>query len=136
MSIKYLLVLVIISNIAFAKIYTIDITPSFSKDRFNHIKILDQKDLAISTIDGYKFSEISDLAYLKSKHILYMVSDEGVLYLFDATFDDKISKLKPIKAVELRKKMAKSLNPGYEIVRGWHLITKIDLSFLLKLDQK
>jgi hypothetical protein len=91
----------------FAKIYTTDITPAFSQQLFGDIKILDQKDLAISNIDGYAFSEISDLAYLKRTHTLYMVSDEGILYLFDAQFDDKISKLTPIKAVELRKKNGK-----------------------------
>jgi hypothetical protein len=124
MIIRYLLAFIIISNIAFAKIYTTDITPSFSGDRFNHIKILDQKDLAISKIDGYKFSEISDLAYLKSKHILYMISDEGILYLFDAIFDDKISKLKPLKAVELRKKNGKKFKSWLRDSEGMTLDNK------------
>ncbi len=57
-----------------------------------HIKLLDQKALDIDSIDGIKFAEISDLAYDAKNHQLYMLSDKGKLFVFDANFDkDKIS---------------------------------------------
>jgi len=103
---RYIWLFVLSIIVLEAKIYDIDITPSVTKETNSKIKILDQKDLAISQIDGIGFSEISDLAYLPTTHTLYMISDEGKLYIFDAIFDDKIH-LKPLKAVKLRKKSGK-----------------------------
>jgi len=103
---RYLWLMVFVVSWLQAHIYDIDITPSFSSKTFNKIKILDQKELAISKIDNLHFSEISDLAYDRAKHILYMISDEGKLYLFDASFDNKIY-LKPTKAVSICKKNGK-----------------------------
>jgi len=103
---RYIWLFVLSIIVLEAKIYDIDITPSVTKETNSKIKILDQKDLAISQIDGIGFSEISDLAYLPTTHTLYMISDEGKLYIFDATFDDKIH-LRPLKAVKLRKKNGK-----------------------------
>jgi len=103
---RYLWLMVFVASWLQAHIYDIDITPSLSNQKQNKIKIIDQKELAISTVDGLDFSEISDLAYDRAKHILYMISDEGKLYLFDASFDNKIH-LKPLQAVNLRKKNGK-----------------------------
>ena len=103
---KYFWLIVFVATWLQAHIYDIDITPSLSNQKQNKIKIIDQKELAISTVDGVDFSEISDLAYDRAKHILYMISDEGKLYLFDASFDNKIH-LKPLQAVNLRKKNGK-----------------------------
>ncbi len=103
---RYLwLVLFAISTLQ-AYIYDIDITPSFSHKTFNKIKILDQKELSYNSIDSIDFSEISDLAYDKKTHTLYMISDESKMYLFDASFGNKID-IKPLKAVQVRKKNGK-----------------------------
>ena len=59
--------------------------------------------------EGFKFSEISDLAYDKDKKILYMVSDEGILYHFRAEFTPNGYKLKPLKAYKLKSKKGKIL---------------------------
>ena len=102
-----LVTFLLLSISLYSKILDIDITPSFSKNPFGKIKILDSKEIYLSSIDGVDFSEISDLAYDKSKELLYMISDEGKLYIFNAKFDDKISKLKAKKATPLFKKNGK-----------------------------
>jgi len=71
------------------------------------IKILDQKELNYSTIGGLGFSEISDLAYDHSTKRLYMLSDEGKLFVFKARFDDVIEQLEPVGAAPIRKKGGK-----------------------------
>jgi hypothetical protein len=105
---RYIILLFLFFSLSYANIYDIDITPSVSNEKYNKIKILDQKWLSFDNIKSIDFSEISDLAYDKTTHILYMISDEGKLYLFDALFDDKIH-LKPINAYKLRKKNGKKL---------------------------
>ncbi|SHO81084.1 lipoprotein [hydrothermal vent metagenome] len=85
----------------------IDITPWGNSKNFMGIEILDQKSLHYDNIDGVKFCEISDLAYNRKSHKLYMVSDEGRIFEFKAIFNDKISKLTPIKAVNISKKNGK-----------------------------
>jgi hypothetical protein len=71
------------------------------------IEILDQKKVNLDTVGKYAFREISDLAYNKRKNILYMVSDEGVVFTFKALFDKKIKTLKPLKSIKLVKKNGK-----------------------------
>ncbi len=83
------------------------VPPSFDLSK-TPIHFLDQKVLHYSQIDGLKFSEISDLAYDASTHRLYMISDEGVLFVFNARFGTKIEVLEPLKAVPLLKKGGKS----------------------------
>ena len=58
-------------------------------------------------IDGIKFSEISDLAYSQNDHTLFMLSDRGKLFTFNAVFTDKIEKLEPTASVKLTKKSGK-----------------------------
>ena len=58
-------------------------------------------------IDDVKFSELSDLAYEASTKELFMISDEGKLFSFDAVFSNSIEKLEPLYAVKLRKKKGK-----------------------------
>jgi len=82
------------------------VSPSFDLSQ-TPIRFLDQKVLQYSQIDGLKFSEISDLAYDPSTHRLYMISDEGILFVFNARFGKKIEVLEPIKAVPLLKKGGK-----------------------------
>ena len=81
--------------------------PSSQTQTFGKIKILDQKQLIYDRIEGLKFSEISDLAYYEKKKKLFMISDEGRLFTFNAAFSDKIDLLEPIDAVKLKKKKGK-----------------------------
>ena len=71
------------------------------------IKILDQKQLSFEYINEIKFSEISDLTYQQESKKLYFVSDEGKLFTFKARFTEKIEDLRPLLAIELRKKNGK-----------------------------
>ena len=87
--------------------FSVNITPSSSSRVFGKIKILDQKQLMYSTINGVKFSEISDLAYDPKKEQLFMISDEGKLFTFKAKFSNTIKELAPIAAVKLKKKDGK-----------------------------
>ena len=71
------------------------------------IKILDQRELAFSRINGVKFAELSDVAYEAKTHTLYGVSDKGILYRFDAKFGQTIERLIPLRAAKLTNKKAK-----------------------------
>ena len=90
-----------------AGVYTTNMAPSSQTQTFGKIKILDQKQLIYDRIGGLKFSEISDLAYYEKKKKLFMISDEGRLFTFNAAFSDKIDLLEPIDAVKLKKKKGK-----------------------------
>ena len=90
-----------------AGVFSVDITPSTKDHHFMSIKILDQKQLVFQNINAVKFSEISDLAYYPKNQKLFMVSDEGNLFIFKAKFSNKIEFLKPKDAVKLRNKNAK-----------------------------
>ena len=90
-----------------AGIFPVDIAPSKKDHIFMGIKILDQRQLVFQNINGVKFSEISDLAYYQKNQKLFMLSDEGKLFIFKAKFADKIELLEPTDAVKLRKKYAK-----------------------------
>lgn len=104
---KYLLSLFFVAINLFAGIRTIDITPSDNNGSMQSIRILDQKELNYSVIDGLKFSEISDLAYWDKAQKLFMISDEGKLFVFHAKFTEKIEDLKAIEAANLTKKGGK-----------------------------
>jgi len=90
-----------------AGIFSVDIAPSKKDHIFMGIKILDQRQLVYQNINDVKFSEISDLAYYPKNQKLFMISDEGKLFIFKAKFSDKIDLLEPKDAVKLRKKHAK-----------------------------
>ncbi|MBT8343910.1 MAG: esterase-like activity of phytase family protein [Sulfurovum sp.] len=83
------------------------ITPTLNATQFRGITFLDQKILSYNIIDGLKFSEISDLAYNKTEKKLYLVSDEGKLFVFDALFADKIEILNAVSGVPLVKNSGK-----------------------------
>ena len=89
----------------FGGVREVDIVPPHTK--LQHIKILDQVELQYRVIDSEKFSEISDIAYLPSKEKLFMISDEGILFVFHAKFGEKIEALTPIEAAKLTKKGGK-----------------------------
>ena len=87
--------------------FPVTITPSSQTKTFGKIKILDQKQLMYATVDGVKFSEISDLAYYPKNQKLFMISDEGKLFTFKAKFGNTIEILDPIAAVKIKKKHGK-----------------------------
>ncbi len=95
-----------------AGIFPVDIAPSTKNHHFMGIQILDQRQLVFQDINAVKFSEISDLAYYHKNQKLFMISDEGKLFIFKAKFGDKIELLEPEDAVKLRKKNAKKF-------KGW-----------------
>lgn len=107
-----------------AGIHDIDIVPEKHDKRFTGIKILDQKNLSFKSVDGVKFSEISDLAYHKASRVLYMVSDEGKLFHFSAHFSDKIDTLTPLRAVKIRKKSGKAFKKWRRDTEGMCLGSK------------
>ena len=90
-----------------ANISSVNITPNLKENRFMGIKILDQKQLSFTHIDGIKFSEISDVAYYQKVEKLFLLSDEGKLFTFKARFTEKIEDLQPLAAAKLTKKNAK-----------------------------
>jgi len=93
------------------------------------VTILDRLDLSKFSFDGFSFSEISDLAYDKKEHILYMVSDKGTLFSFKAYFDKKID-LKPLSANYLKRKNGKRLKKWKRDSEGMVLVgDKLYISF-------
>ena len=104
---RILFVFLFSSFVLNAGIFPVDITPPSQTNIFGKIKILDQRQMVYTDIQGVKFSEISDLAYDKEKHNLFMISDEGKLFTFKAKFSEKITLLEPHDAVKLRKKHGK-----------------------------
>jgi hypothetical protein len=99
--------MVLLSVGLFAGTRPVDIAPPQSEEDASGIRILDQKELNYQVIDGLKFSEISDIAYLPQKEKLFMISDEGMLFVFHAKFSEKIEQLKPLGAAKLTKKKGK-----------------------------
>ena len=104
---KHLLLFWALSCMVWGGVVAVNIVPPSLDMKRSKIRILDQKVLRYAQIDGVKFSEISDLAYYEPKQKLFMVSDEGKLFVFHAVFTDKIEALEPIGAVVLTKKGGK-----------------------------
>ncbi len=107
-----------------ADISSVDITPKSVDKQFMKIKILDQKQLSFSHIDGIKFSEISDIAYNQKSKILYLISDEGRLFTFKAIFSHKIEELKPLGAVKVTKRNGKKFKKWQRDTEGMALDEK------------
>ena len=104
---KKLLFLFLLGQAVWGGVSSIDIVPRTPERQKPDIRILDQKVLRYTDINGLKFSEISDLAYYAPRQKLFMVSDEGVLFVFHARFTDKIEQLKPLAAASLTKRGGK-----------------------------
>ena len=98
--------LLLFACLLFGNTRNIEIRPSVVPKGMK-IKILDQKELNYSTIGGLGFSEISDLAYDSIAKKLYMLSDEGKLFVFKARFGDVMVQLEPVGAATIRKKGGK-----------------------------
>ena len=75
---------------------------------FAKITVLQTLDLDNIKFKEAPFHEISGATFDKKSNILYLISDKGILYTLDASFDDKVH-LKPISAFYLRKKSGKRL---------------------------
>jgi hypothetical protein len=118
-------------SLLFGSVSSTDITPMGVKSDYMGIEILDQKKLSFGRIGDYGFSEISDLAYHRGKKILYMVSDEGVVFVFGATFGDKITQLTPQKAIKLLKSNGKEFRNYQRDTEGATLdsLKRLILSF-------
>jgi hypothetical protein len=104
---KNLIILWGVAISLYSGVLTTDIAPPHFDFSHTKIRFLDQKILTDHTIGGEKFSEISDLAYLAEKEKLFMISDEGKLFVFHARFGKKIEVLEPLEAAVLSKKSGK-----------------------------
>ncbi len=78
-------------------------------------------------IDGLKLCEISDLVYDKNSSTLYMLSDKGILFTFNAKFDNAGFKLKPLHAYRLKDKSGKILEDNKRDSEGMALDDKGNL---------
>ncbi len=107
----------------YAGSFTVNIMPD-KNSTFMGIKILDQKKLVYTKIKDIKFSEISDIAYLPQKEKLFMVSDEGRLFVFKAKFTKSIEGLHPVDAANLRKKGGKKFKKWRRDSEGMTLDNK------------
>jgi hypothetical protein len=101
---RYLFWCLLLTGELFAGVRSVEIRPTHMQHDAPGIRILDQKELNFVMVDKEKFSEISDLAYLPQKEKLFMISDEGVLFVFRAKFGEKIEMLSPLDAAKLTKK--------------------------------
>ena len=104
----FLFLPVLLMGTLHAQVSNTQIAPFIKGDQVDGIRLLDQKNLLFKKIDGLKFSEISDITYDQKLKKLYLVSDEGKLFVFDATFGEKIETLKAKSAMTLVKKNGKN----------------------------
>ena len=113
-----ILLFFVFSLCLYAEVRDINIAPALKNQRFMQIKILDQKELSLSSIDGIAFYGLSDLVYESSTQSLYMVGDRGMLYRFHALFSDKIESLVPEHAWMIKNKKSKIFKPWRRDTEG------------------
>lgn len=106
------------------EILNTQIAPTSKSTQFESITILDQKILTFKEIGGLRFSEISDVAYDTKEKKLYFVSDEGTLFVFAASFLNKIETLKPIGGIKLVKNNGKKFKKWRQDSEGLTLDDK------------
>ena len=104
---KIVFFLVLFLGLLQGQILNTQIAPLVSSSQFEGITLLDQKILGFKEVGGLKFSEISDVVYDQNEKKLYLVSDEGKLFVFNASFSDRIETLKAMNGVTLVKKDGK-----------------------------
>jgi len=109
MLLKSLFVLLIV-DLLHGAASIVDISPYDVDPRhYMKIRILDQRSLSYPNIDGLHFFGISDLAYDARRRRLYLLGDQkGSLFVFRASFGEKIDSLEPLYAVELTGKGGKA----------------------------
>ncbi len=81
------------------------------------IEIIKEEGLSC-TIDGNKLSEISDLAYDKNSSILYMISDKGILFTFNAKFTNTEFSLKPMHSYRIKDRDGNILKDSWSDSEG------------------
>jgi len=91
-----------------------------------NVRIIEKKSLSYK-IDGNKLSEISDLVYDKNTSILYMLSDKGVLFTFNAKFTNNSFALKPLHSYRLKDRNGVVLNGNRSDSEGMALDDKGEL---------
>ena len=121
---KIIFFLVIFLRLLQGEILNTEIAPVENTTQFEGITLLDQKILLFKEIGGLKFSEISDLAYDLREKQLYFVSDEGKLFVFDASFSNKIETLHPLSSVTLVKNNGKKFKKWRKDSEGLALDNK------------
>ena len=127
---KILFLLLIITYSLNAQLYTFSIKPkSLKSNKFMNIKILDTVALKFDNFNGIEFNEISALAYKKKR--LYALSDRGYLYHFKIKIKKNIiSRVKLVKALELKRKSGKRLKKKHRDAEGMVLVDdKLYISF-------
>jgi hypothetical protein len=119
---KRLFLFSLLASFLRADIFPVDIRPEGMKgNRIGSIRILDQRELVYAEVGGKHFSEISDLAYLKKRRWLFMISDEGKLFRFRVRFGERINELLPMDAYRIRKKNGKKLKKWQRDAEGMTL---------------
>ncbi len=79
------------------------LTNIMAKGKTNHkVTILEQISLEYPPKNSIKFFGISDLAYDKKSHKLYMVGDRSNLYIFSANFTNSINNLSYLSAHKIQ----------------------------------
>ncbi len=86
-------------------LFAVNILP---KNYSGNVKFIQQIELK-ANFEGYNFSELSGLAYDSIHKRLYMVSDEGILFAFKASFSNSNVTLQPLSAHYLKRKNGKRL---------------------------
>ena len=82
-----------------------------AKGKTNHkITILEQTSLEYPPKNGIKFFGISDLAYDRKSHKLYMIGDRSNLYTFSAKFTNSINNLTYLSAHKIKDNKKSSLD--------------------------
>jgi len=109
MRLVFLALFILISSLSLleAGIFSVNITPYLKEKYFMGIKILDQKQLSFSKIQGVKFFGLSDVTYNAKTDTLYLLGDRGTLFSFRAKFSKKIDELVPLRATMLKNKEGK-----------------------------
>ena len=81
------------------------LTNLMAKGRTNKkVTILEQTSLKYPKKNGIAFFGVSDIAYDKKNHKLYMIGDRSTFYTFSAKFDKQIKNLKYLSAYKIKSK--------------------------------
>jgi len=89
------ILIIIVIFIAFLTILLIQ------EKKYHKITILDERFLIYPNKNGIKFGGISDIAYDKKNHKLYLVGDRSTFFTLLATFDKKIEELNYLSAYKI-----------------------------------
>ena len=103
-----------------APLFSVDIRPPKYHGKIKFIKQIELK----ANFSGYPFAEISDLAYNSKNGLLYMISDEGILYTFKANFTSNNFTLTPENATYFKRKNGKPLRKWKRDTEGMALNSK------------